>query len=89
MVIQNFTITEIDTEQSFQIPSNAIDWSIRLRDTSQSVKIAVISGESGNVYFTLDSAMPSFGAEDIYSHRRILYVQSSDTNPVIEIVAFC
>lgn len=89
MVVQNFTITVIDTEQSFQIPSNAIDWTIRLRDPSHSVKVAAKSGESGTTYFTLDSIMPSFEAEDVYSHRWTLYVQSSDTNPVLEIVAFC
>ena len=89
MIVQNFTITVIDTEQSFNIPSNAIDWSIRLRNPSHSVKIAVVNGRSDTEYFTLDSTMPSFGAEDVHSRARTLYVQSSDTNPVLEIVAFC
>ena len=87
-LIINFTIDEIDTEKIIVIPGNSMDLTIRLRDTSHTVKIATVSGESGTNYVTLDSAMPALNAEDVHLRGVILYVQSSDTNPVLEILYY-
>ncbi len=87
-IIINYAIVDADTEEIIVLPNNLMDFTIRLRDTTQSMKIAVVSGESGSNYFSLDSSIPAIDAEDILMPSLTLYVQSPDVGAVLEIVAY-
>ena len=86
-IIINYEITAIDSEEIISLPTHTVDWAIRLRNPSDTVKLAFTSGESGTNYMTLDSTIPAYNAEDVETIHEKLYVQSSDTNPELEIVA--
>lgn len=86
--IINFLIDEVDVEKTITLPGNCMDLAIRLRDPSHTVQVAAVSGESDTNYITLDSTMPALNAEDVHLRGVNLYVQSSNTNPVLEIIYY-
>ena len=87
-IIINYTIVQANTEETIVLPNHLMDFTIRLRNISQSMKVAFKSGESGSNYFTLDSAMPAIDAEDVLMNDQILYIQSPNVGAVLEIVAY-
>ena len=86
-VIINHTIDAISEEQTITLPTRVVDLKIRLRDNSDVIKVAFESGESGTNYITMDADLPVMQLEDVYMINEKLYVQSADTDPVLEVLA--
>ncbi len=86
-VIINQTISVINTEETLTLPNNLVDFTLRLRNSSHSLKIAVVSGASGTTYITLDSTMPAISGEDLFMSNQTLYIQSPDL-ATVELLAY-
>lgn len=78
LVIQNHTITNINTEEIITLPESSFDIIIRLRNPNHSIQIATRVGQSNLEFITLDSTLPALTLEDIDVYKQKLYVRSPD-----------
>jgi len=78
LVVQNHTITDINTEEVITLPESSFDIIIRLRNPAHSIQIATRAGQSNLEFFTLDSTFPGLTLEDVDVYKQKLYVRSPD-----------
>jgi len=84
--IANVTMTDADTEYSYEIPAGTRYFKIKLRDIGFQMKLAVVEGDSGTTYITLQQAQ--LYETDAKGGSITLYFQSSQANMVAEIMTF-
>lgn len=78
LVIQNHTITDLNTEEVIVLPQSSFDIIMRLRNPAHSIQIATRAGQSNTEFITLDSTLPALTLEDIDVYKQKLYVRSPD-----------
>lgn len=87
-LIITHTIAGANTEETITLPQNVRDFTIRLRNTTQSVKLAFTATQSGSNYVTLDSSIPAISGEDVDLYRKNIYVQAPTIGTVLEVLVY-
>lgn len=86
VTIYNVTLTLAGTEYPQPLPTNTRKFALRPRTSTDTVKAAFTSGESGSNYITVDAN--GYYDDEVAVSTLILYMQSSTAGAVVEIVAW-
>lgn len=88
-VIVNFLATTLNTEYPIQLPTGTKKVLIKVRDYASTLKFAWVSGDSGTNFIQINRGC-SYTAEglDLTTTNRTLYVQSSKSGVIIEILTW-
>jgi len=84
--IKNLTLTNQDTEYSYELPNGTKKFTIRCR-TDDDIKLAYIKGQSGIEYINIPEGADHF-EDGINTAALILYLQSPTAGVVVEIVSW-
>ena len=85
--VANVTMTSANTEYSYELPNGTTEFWVKLRTIGFPLKVAMVSGESGTTYFTVQSGK-IHKETDVKSSKVNLYFQSAQANMVAEITSF-
>jgi len=85
-IVYNKTLTSANTEYSQALPSGCTKIMAQCR-TAYDVKITYTSGESGTTYYTI-KANTWYWDDGIFGTKQVLYMQSTQANVIIEIIAW-
>lgn len=85
--ILNVALPTADTEVEYVLPANCKQFYIKLRDPSAQMKLSYTSGQSGTTYLTV-SRGNWYSEDGINATTTTLYIQSSTSGQVAEIVAW-
>jgi hypothetical protein len=85
-VITNPVLTLANTEYPIALPANTKRLMLRCRNQRSVLKIAYTAGQSGLVYITLPGGC-NYEDPNFYT-ACTLYVQSSDADVTLEVIAF-
>lgn len=84
--IKNVTMTNVNTEYSYTLPTGTKMFRVKLRGVGAPMKMAIDEGESGTTYMTIDNGKTQ--EELVKGGGATLYFQSPTANQVAEIISF-
>ena len=85
--IKNVDLTSADTEVSYELPQHTNEFSVRLRDIGFLLKVAMVEGESGTTYFTVQNG-ETHKEVGVKASKVTLFLQSPEASMVAEILSF-
>ncbi len=85
--IKNVDLTSANTEVSYELPQHTNEFHIRLRDIGFALKVAMVEGDSGTTYFTVQNG-ETHVERGVKASKTTLYLQSSQASMVAEVLSF-
>lgn len=85
--VANVSMPSANTEYSYELPEGTREFWIKLRDAGYALKLAMVSGDSGTTYLTVQNGK-IHKETDIKSSKIYLYFRSTQASMVAEIIAF-
>lgn len=85
--IKNVDLTSADTEVSYELPQHTNEFWVRLRDIGFALKVAMVEGDSGTTYFTVQNG-ETHKEIGVKASKVTLYFQSTQGSMTAEILSF-
>lgn len=85
--VATVSMTSANTEYSYELPQGTREFWLKLRDPGYPMKVAMVSGDSGTTYFTVQNG-ETHKEPNTKSSKVTLYFQSTQASMVAEILSF-